>query len=162
MLPNGCRTPERKLKNTNTRRDRKRTLWNSQNWRNALLPVTWNGREVFLITEWTERIQDFPTYRGLKHLKFWRLSFCIANHIGNLKQNILNNRGSSFKSLKIYLDFYFEEVKAVLTQKMQKKINYCSKEEIKHVEMKISIHGTVPCIAINNTIPGLQKRMQTL
>ncbi|KAF4792443.1 hypothetical protein TURU_122189 [Turdus rufiventris] len=45
---------------------------------------------------------------------------------------------------------------------MQKKINYCNKEEIKYVEMKISIHGTVPCIAINNKIPGLQKKMQTL
>lgn len=129
MLPNGCRMPERKLKTTNTRTDRKGTLWNSQKWRNALPHVRWNEREV-LITERTERIQDFPTCRGVKHLKFWRLSSSIANHIGNLKQKIIINRGSSFKSSKIYLDFYFEEVKAILTQKMQNKINYCNKEEI--------------------------------
>lgn len=55
-----------------------------------------------------------------------------------------------------------EGLKTILTQKMQKKMNCCNKREGKHVEMKISIHETVPCIAINNTMPGLQKKMQKL
>ncbi|KAJ7405758.1 hypothetical protein WISP_138507 [Willisornis vidua] len=53
-------------------------------------------------------------------------------------------------------------MKTILTEKMQNKMNYCNKEEIKYVEMKISIHETVPCIVINNTMPDLQKKMQTL
>jgi len=55
-----------------------------------------------------------------------------------------------------------EGVKTILTQKMQKNMNYCNKGERKHMKVKISTHETVPCIAINNPMPRLQKKVQKL